>query len=478
MGIIDSVISNVMDDRRKRLNNSNQYDNQLNTAIVGTVMGSSSKISEEDALSISSVLAATDLISSTIARLPIKLYKKGTKNEHIEIEDNRFFLLNREPNKTQSAITLKKRIILDYLLHGNSYIYPEWSRNDLIALHHIPVKKVQIDKYVNPDLPFIVDGVIKVMGENAQTVEFAPDELMIILKNSDDGLQSDGVLDLNYELLSLALEQQRYTSALLQNGSLPLAVLSTDAKLTPQAMKNIKDSWNTTYKGGSNAGKTVVLESGLQYNPVSLNPNELDLTASKKGVLSDIARIFGIPESMINADANKYNSNEQNNLHFLQYTLDPIITAIESALNRSLLLEDEKKKGYTFQFDRDSILATTEREKFESTIQAMKGGLIGVNEGRARHGYKAINDDYMMWSMGSIFYNMKDSKMTIPNMGAIIDPNDPESLASAMGKNQNSTPNAQRLEKDQEKQQDTEDDNEPVVKDSNQSKNDEDVKEE
>lgn len=487
MGLIDSVIDGLMDDRRKRLNATTTNTNRLNTAIVGTSMGSSSKISEEDALSISSVLAATDLISSTIARLPIKLYKKGTKNEYIEVDDNRFFLLNREPNTTQSSITLKKRIILDYLLHGNSYVYPEWSRNDLVALHHIPVKYVQIEKYVNDKLPFIVDGVIKVRGFNSHTVEFTPDELMIILKNSEDGLQSEGVLDLNYELLSLALAQQQYTSSLLQNGSLPLAILSTENKLTPQSLKNIKESWNATYKGGSNAGKTVVLEDGLQYKPVSLNPNELDLTSSKKGVLSDIARIFGIPESMINADANKYNSNEQNNLHFLQYTLDPIITAIESALNRSLLLEDEKKKGFFFQFDRDSILATTEKEKFESTISAMKGGLIGINEGRARHGYKAIKDDYMMWSMGSIFYNMLDSKMTIPNMGAIIDPNDPESLAKAMGRNNNNDPNAHRLKdgiddegpknKDNQDEQVDSKDGE-TVDDNSQLNNDEDKKKE
>src|SRR5699024_8905428 len=136
----------------------------------------------------------------------------------------------------------------------------------------------------------------------------------------------------------------------------------------------------------------------------------------------------------LHADAKKYNSNEQNNLQFLQDTIDPVITVFESALNNSLLLEEEKKKGYSFKLDRDSILATTESEKFSTTIQAMKGGLLSVNEARGRHNMKQILDDYMMWSLGNIFYNKDDSKMTIPNMGAIIDPNDPESLASALGK--------------------------------------------
>lgn len=436
MGLVEDMMNGFMNNRNKKEqeNNTNQYSSTQNTAIVGTSFSGSSKISEEEALSISSVASATELITATIARLPVKLYKQGEKGEYVSIEDSRTFLLNNEPNHLQTAITLKKRIILDYLLHGNSYIYPEWQRNELLAIHHIPARNVSVEKYVNKNLPFVVDGVVKVTGADATMVEFLPDDLMIILKNSEDGLQSTGVLDLNADLLSLALNQQEYSSSLLENGSLPMAILTTPSKLSDKAMERITKSWRSAYQGKKNAGKTVVLEEGMDYKPVSLNPNELDLSTSKNSTLSDIARVFGIPESMLNADANKYNSNEQNNLHFLQYTLEPVITAFESALNKSLLLEEEKKKGYSFKFDRDSILATTESEKFATTIQAMKGGLLSVNEARGRHNMKQISDDYMMWSLGNIFYNKDDSKMTIPNMGAIIDPNDPESLASALGK--------------------------------------------
>ena len=62
---------------------------------------------------------------------------------------------------------------------------------------------------------------------------------------------------------------------------------------------------------------------------------------------SEIARLFNVPESMINSNLNKYNSNAAENLHFLQYTLSPIISAFESALDKSLLLESEKKKMVT-----------------------------------------------------------------------------------------------------------------------------------
>src|SRR5699024_5943774 len=210
----------------------------------------------------SSVASATELITATIARLPVKLYKQGEKGEYVSIEDSRTFLLNNEPNHLQTAITLKKRIILDYLLHGNSYVYPEWQRNELLAIHHIPARNDSVEKYVNKNLPFVVNGVIKVTGADATMVDFMQTDLMIILKN----------------------------------GSLPMAILTTPSKLSDKAMERITKSWRSAYQGRKNAGKTVVLEEGMDYKPVSLNPNELDLSTSKNSTLSDIARIFGIPE--------------------------------------------------------------------------------------------------------------------------------------------------------------------------------------
>ena len=155
MGLIDDMLKNFArpssnnQEEKKPLNN---YYGNVNTAIVGTSSGGSTNFKEQDALSISSVAAATELITSTIARLPIRLYKKGEKKEFIEVDDNRTFLLNKEPNQALTAITLKKRIILDYLFHGNSYIYPEWERNELLALHHIEADKVSVS-YTHLTLP-------------------------------------------------------------------------------------------------------------------------------------------------------------------------------------------------------------------------------------------------------------------------------------------------------------------------------------
>src|SRR5699024_3369389 len=153
-------------------------------------------------------------------------------------------------------------------------------------------------------------------------------------------------------------------------------------------------------------------------------PNELDLTNVRKHTVSEIARIFNVPESMINSSLNKYSSNEQNNIYFLQYCLAPIITSIESAFNKSLLLETEKNEGYFFRFDVSELLRTTEKEKIETVVKAMEKGLLSINEARAKIDMPNIKEDYFTWNLGSIFYDPESGLFTIPNTGLTIDPSE------------------------------------------------------
>ncbi|MGL5624104.1 phage portal protein, partial [Cetobacterium sp.] len=108
---------------------------------------------------------------------------------------------------------------------------------------------------------------------------------------------------------------------------------------------------------------------------------------------------------------------EADNIAFLQYTLSPIIVSIENALNKDMLLEDEKEKGFFFQFDTSEILKTTEKEKFEAIKMSLDSGVITINEARQKINKKPVKDDVMKWSLGAVLYNPENGSMMIPNMG-------------------------------------------------------------
>ena len=421
MGLFDAFKS------KTEINERSTEDFNYGSFSITSYFGDGGLVTEGQAMKVPAVTSSIELITSSIAQLPIYLYKKEEDGEITKIEDKRVFLLNQEPNDLLSGHNLKKQMVKDYLFHGASYTKVERSRNDVISLHHLPIKELSVTKYKKHG--YLYTAEIKLIYENEtkngleQNI-FDPSDLIIVLKDSSDGVTSTGLLKNNGDVFKLAIDEINYSSGILKNGALPIGVLKATSRLTSGAIDRLRNSFENLYGGSKKAGKTLILEEGLDYHPISMKPNEMDLTNQKKNTISEIARVFNVPESMINSSANKYSSNEQNNIYFLQYCISPIVTAIEGAIDKSLLLESEKESGYFFRFDVSEILRTTEKEKIESVVRAMEKGLISINEGRAKINMPNIDVDYFTWNLGSVFYNAETGNMTVPNMGVTIDPND------------------------------------------------------
>lgn len=382
------------------------------------------KVTVDEAMAIPAVEASVELITSSIAKLPMKLYREDKAREVIEIrDDKRVFLINKEPNHLINGHNFKKQLVLDYLFHGEGYIKVDKApTGKWVALHLLNPEYITKTKYYRSG--YLTDVEYVYEDPNIKNpVSFKRDDLIVVLKNTRDGVSGKGILEQGQYVLSLAINEMEYAKNILENGAVPLGMLQTDQIITEPAMERLRESFDTAYQGAKNAGKTIILENGLQYKPVSLKPSELDLGGSKKSTLSDIARLFGIPESMINSEANKYASTEQNNIHFLQYCIAPIISSIESAFDKSMLLEVEKSRSYRYEFDTSEVLQTTEKEKIEAVGQGLDKGLFTINEARRKLNQTDITtSDYYMTSQGKIFIDKDTGLMTIPNLGRVVDP--------------------------------------------------------
>ena len=382
---------------------------------IDSFFGGSTKISEEEALQIPAVTAAIDLISGSIAQLQFSLIKKNENTGEVirNSDDHRLRLLNKQPNETMDAYTFKKMMVKDYLLYGASNAVIERNLNKVTGLYSIPTKNISVQVFVrNGYKKYSVTTLNSASGSK----KFNDYQLLTVLRNSDDGLTGKGILEQHHDVLSLALSETKYAKNILQNGALPVGVLKSQQKLTEPAFNRLKASWANLYAGADKAGKTVILEEGLDYTPISMKPNELQLTETKKATLADTARIFNIPESMLNANANKYGSNEQNNLLFLQYCISPILSAIENAVNKELLLESEKEQGYTFKLDPSILLQTTRKDRAEAVGAEYKEGLISFWEARNEIDRpKTVEDDYFKLSLGAVLYKYETDEMIIPN---------------------------------------------------------------
>ena len=368
-------------------------------------------------------------ITGSIASLPIYLYKEDVDGSVERIRDDyRLLLLNNEPNEHLSSFDFKKQMAKDFLLHGRTHSYIERDLNEITGIYPLMLENITVNKYLNErGFNYSYEVTYTINQEDANTTVshvYKPYELLSVLRNTKDGVKGKGIREQGLDTFTLAIFQNEYNNNVFRRGALPLGVLETDSKLTQPAAERLRNSWNKTYSGNENSGKTVILEEGLKYKAISLSPNDLALDSSKESTDEDICNLFGVPYSLV-LGKKGYGDAEQDNLHFLKYCLSPILKCIEEQLDRSLLLEDEKEDGYYFRFDITELLRMTESETYKALGEGMKTGIVSINEARARVDLPPVEQDFLLLSLGNIFYDMNSNEFIVPNTGQGIDTNTP-----------------------------------------------------
>lgn len=352
---------------------------------------------------IPSVAENINLISGTVAQMPIYLYDE---NNSLQVtrknEDYREFLLNNENSEFETSYNWKYNLVKDLLLYGKSYSYIERKGSKIIGLHRVDPKTVTKKEYID-DKGIIKDIEIHYTLNNKACIASIFDFLVVEKGN--------GILN-STNLLELLMEYDNTVKSALKNVVIPSGILTSDRRLTQNVIDKLRDSWQSIYQGGANAGKTIILEEGLSYKNLEISVEKLQLPQIKANFIEDVERIF----NMHNIDSDE---------KFLKRVLSPIICCIENAIDKHILLEKEKKKGYYFRFNTKELLRPSVVEQANAAVQLVKGGLLTINEGRAYMDEKPFfneENDKLLLSLGNCLAN-KDMDIQILNLGQTINSN-------------------------------------------------------
>ncbi|NFT93957.1 phage portal protein, partial [Clostridium botulinum] len=168
-------------------------------------------VTRDNILSISAVSSSIELISSTISTLDFKLYKKINKTKVEEIEvDNRLYLLNVEPNYLFNSTQMKKAMVQDLIIDGESYVNIEKSKNEFKKLNYLESRNVSV---MLDTEPIHKDAKLMVQGKEYEVYDF-----IIATLNTKDGVNGRGILKNNRDLLALALLIQTYLNKNFKSG--------------------------------------------------------------------------------------------------------------------------------------------------------------------------------------------------------------------------------------------------------------------
>lgn len=358
-------------------------------------------ITREEALNIPALSSCIELISNTIAILPVKLYKK-TEDAKEEIDDYRIKLINENTNDTLDGFQFKKAIVRDYLLDGKGYSYINRERNKVKSLNYIPNNYISVVK--NSDIVF-KDYKIYVQGKTYNDYEF-----LKITRNSEDGITGTGVLQEFNETLKIVYSYIMYELILLKTNGNKKGFLKSSQRLSKEAIEQLKNSWKELY---SKDNQMMILNNGLDFQEISSTSVEMDLNNNKKTNDDRIYNMFNVPRGLLDGNVN-LNDTLYNN--FIKLSILPILKAIETSLNKDLLLESEKGSFY-FAFDTKELLKGDIERRFKAYEIAVKNGIMQIDEVRYIENMKPLDFNFVKLGLQDVLYDPDTGEIYTPNSG-------------------------------------------------------------
>lgn len=362
-------------------------------------------ITREKVLTLPSVNGAVDFISNCVACMPVKLYKvKQGKVE--EIEDERVKMLNGDTGDTLDAFQMKKAMVSDFLLGKGGYCYIRKSRNDVTGLFYVEDRYITIMKVYEPifkQYQIFVGGFEK--GNEKQYGTYQPWQFIKLLRNTKDGASGVGLTVEVSKALETAYQTLLYQLGMVSTGGNKKGFLKSQRKLGQDEINVLKQAWKNLY--ANNNENVVVLNNGLEFQEASSSATETQLNESKKTLQDEINSLFHLyPDDFERT---------------FKEAIYPIVKAFETALNRDLLLEKEKKNHF-FEFDVKEIVRVSIKERYEAYKTAKETGFMTLNEIRRRENMEYIEGlDVVNVGLGAVLYDTNKHVYYTPNTDTIGD---------------------------------------------------------
>ncbi len=361
------------------------FVNTLNN-IFGYQTKSGQAVNNTTALSIASVHACVRVIADGIAGLGLKLYKDDGQNRD-QIIIHYATALTNEPNAYQTKYDFTKYMTSHLALTGNAYAFINRDvRNIGIELHPIA------PQYVTPVMQ---DGLLFYKVTLAGYPGMIPATEMLHFKGmcGDNPLVGLSPVVLHAETLGIDLAAISQSAGVYKNGVLKF-LLTSDAQIKIDQAGPLKKSLDDVIDGAS---RSAVLPNGIKMEKLSLSPEEAQYLETRKFSSEEIARIFGVPASMIGATAGIKSSVEQEYQDFYARTLMSYAINIEQELARKLLTENDKLTYY-FKFNFNSLLRASANERADYYNKGIRGGWLSRNEARVYEDVNAFDggDEYLI----------------------------------------------------------------------------------
>lgn len=366
------------------------------------------KVTREIARDVPGCSGAVEFIAAQAAGVPFRLYEMTETGPREVTDDVRTHILNGDTNDLMDATSMKEALYMDYLYEGNGYAYISRAGNRVDGLYYVDQRSVAVNKGTHPiykQARFLVQGQ-----------EYYEFDFLKLCRHTQDGVTGHGLLEEQGQILALAWAGMVLQTNLMKSGGNKRGFLSSEKRLSQQSLDALKESFERMYSNTTSGA--VVLNSGVSFKEASNTSVELQLNETNQAVQNTICTAIALPPEAINGKGT-----EETLEIAVQQAVIPLLTKMEAALNRDLLLEEEKGRKY-WKADTFELLKGNMAKRYEAYKRATEGGWIDKNEIRRREQMEEKKGlDIVGLGLGEVLLNTKTGQYFTPNTKTVTDLN-------------------------------------------------------
>ena len=352
-------------------------------------------VNERTAMQTTAVYACVRILAEAVASLPLHVYEYQDDGGKKLVHDHPlYYLLHDEPNPEMTSFVFRETLMSHLLIWGNAYaqIIRDGAGRVLGLYPLLPDKmEVQRDDKGNIYYVYSRNSDENPMFKEYGNIKLKAEDVFHIPGLGFDGLIGYSPIAMAKNAVGMTLACEEYGASFFANGANPGGVLEHPGVLKDPS--KVRESWNSVYRGVSNAHKIAVLEEGMKYQQIGIPPEEAQFLETRKFQINEIARLYRIPPHMVgDLDKPSFSNIEQQSLEFVKYTLDPWVIRWEQSLQRSLLLPGEKGK-YFIKLNVDGLLRGDYQSRMNGYAVGRQNGWFSANDIREMENMNPIPDE-------------------------------------------------------------------------------------
>ena len=332
-------------------------------------------VSFDTAMQLSAFWAAARLWAETIASLPVTVERMADGIWSEDPQSDLSVMLRGKLNSYQNRVEFFETFVLNHVIFGNAYALKVFSGNRLVGLMCLNSGQVEVE--------LLKDGsIVYHYHHDGGVITYAAENIWH-WKMFGNGIVGLSPLAYARNAVGVGLAGDRRIGQVFKNAGKPSGVLTIDGTLKDDQRQLVRQRFRQLTEGGTDT--LMVLEASMKFQPISMNPTDIQLLDSRRFQVEDVARFMDVPSVLINdtAGTTAWGTGIGEIMRgWYKRSLFNRVNSLQESMRQNLV-SVERRERTRIVHGFDELLKLDKKERMESSRAAINAGIMTPNEARA-----------------------------------------------------------------------------------------------